>query len=170
MSVRKVSEGSSVAAGPDEVNVATHSGEAILRARVEGDGYDRIQVLADGSLMVGNGVVAPTLSAGTGPSVLVEDVKAASYVLGLGDADKVIAMNVAGAGTVTVPSNAAVALPVGTVLELFQLGVGATTITAAGGVTLRAAGGRLKLTGQYSSASLRKRAADEWVVAGDLTL
>jgi hypothetical protein len=92
-----------------------------------------------------------------------------SYTLVSGDLNKVIEMNKATANNLTVPLNASVAFPVGTVIEVMQYGAGQTTIVAAGGVTLRSSGAKLKLTAQYSSASLRKIGTDEWHVAGELS-
>jgi hypothetical protein len=62
-----------------------------------------------------------------------------------------------------------VAFPVGTIIEVLQLGAGQTTIVAGSGVTIRSPGGKSKLSGQYSSASLRKRGTNEWVLNGDIT-
>lgn len=92
-----------------------------------------------------------------------------SYTLVIGDANKVIEMNKATANNLTVPLNATVAFDVGTCLEVFQYGAGQTTIVATGGVTIRSSGGKLKLTGQYSAATLRKIATDEWCLIGDIT-
>ena len=86
----------------------------------------------------------------------------ASYTLVLSDAGKVIEMNLAGANTLTIPTNASVAFPVGTVIAVWQYGAGQTTI-AGPGVTLRAPDG-LALGEQYAAASLRKVATDEWEV------
>jgi hypothetical protein len=105
-------------------------------------------------------------------SVLLDattNVQTASYTLVLGDAWKIVELNSASAVNLTVPPNSSVAFPVGTTIEVLQYGAGQVTLVAGSGVTLRAPGSRLKTTGQYSSASLRKRATDEWVVAGDLS-
>lgn len=100
---------------------------------------------------------------------VTENVQTGSYALVLTDANKAIVMNVGTANTLTVPPNSSVAFPVGTVIEVLQLGAGQTTITPGVGVTLLAYSSRLKLTGQYSTAGLRKRSTNEWVVAGDLS-
>jgi hypothetical protein len=92
----------------------------------------------------------------------------ASYTLVLTDGLKAVEVNSASATNVTVPQNSSVAFPVGTAIEVTQLGAGQVTIVAGTGTTLRSASG-LKLRAQYSSASLRKRATNEWVVSGDLT-
>ena len=97
-----------------------------------------------------------------------QNTPTASYTLVLGDAGKVIEMNVAGANTLTVPPNASVAFPIGTIIEVAQLGAGQTTITPGAGVTINAPNG-LKLTSRYSSCSLRKRGTNEWMLIGDTT-
>lgn len=93
---------------------------------------------------------------------------ATPYTLVLADAGKIVEMNLAGANTLTIPTNATVAFPIGTLIQVDQVGAGTTTIAGAGGVTLRPSG-TLTLRAQWSSASLRKRGTDEWVVSGDLT-
>lgn len=100
---------------------------------------------------------------------VVQNTPTASYTLVLSDSGKVVEMNVATGNNLTVPPNASVAFPIGTIIEIAQLGVGQTTIVAGSGVTIRSPGGKLKLTGQYSSASLRKRAINEWMLIGDIS-
>ena len=91
-----------------------------------------------------------------------------AYTLVLADGGKVVEMNNASANTVTVPPNSSVAFPVGTQILVVQQGAGQTTIAGAG-VTFRSKDSNLKITGQYSSAALIKRATDEWYVVGDLS-
>lgn len=92
----------------------------------------------------------------------------ASYTLVLADDGKLVEMNVGSANDLTVPLNATVAFPVGTQILLSQYGAGQTTVVATGGVTIRSSGGKLKLTGQYSAATLVKIATDEWYLFGDI--
>ena len=87
------------------------------------------------------------------------------HTLVLSDAGKCIEMNSSSAHNLQVPANSTVAFPVGTVIEIYAAGSGAVTVTAAGGVTVRNIG---VLSGQYATASLRKRATDEWVLTGEL--
>lgn len=96
------------------------------------------------------------------------NTRTASYTLVLSDASKVIEMNVASANVLTVPPNSSVAFPIGTMIAIDQMGAGQTTITPGAGVTIRSSGSLTKLNGQYSSATLRKRGTDEWVLVGDL--
>lgn len=92
----------------------------------------------------------------------------ANYTAVLADSGQVVEMNAASAVNFTVPPNSSVAFPVGTVMEVCQLGAGQVTIVAGAGVTLRTPSS-LTTRAQYSSVGLRKRATDEWVVSGDLT-
>jgi hypothetical protein len=110
-----------------------------------------------------------TALAGKVPSATPISQKTASYTLSsINEKDSMIEMNAAGATTVTIPTDAAVAFPVGTSLDVLRVGAGAVDIAAAGGVTVNATPG-LKLRAQWSSATLIKRAANTWVLVGDLS-
>lgn len=96
------------------------------------------------------------------------NVQTASATLVMSDIITGVEMNVASANSYTVPPNATVAVPIGAVVEVTQVGAGITTIVAGAGVTIRqATGNTLALRAQWSSASLRKRATNEWVAGGD---
>lgn len=101
-------------------------------------------------------------------SKVVANAQAGAYTLVLADAGKAVDVTSASAVAVTVPPNSSVAFALGTVVEIAQLGAGQLTITAGAGVTLRSSGAKLKTTGQYSAASIRKIATNEWLVTGDL--
>jgi hypothetical protein len=95
--------------------------------------------------------------------------KTASYTLSaLTERDSLIEISSASAVTLTVPPNSSVAFPVGTSLDVLQTGAGQITIAAGAGVTINATPG-LKLRTQWSGATLFKRAADTWVLYGDLS-
>lgn len=94
----------------------------------------------------------------------------ASYSLVLTDKGKLIEMNVGSANNLTIPLNSSIAFPIGTKIDIAQYGAGQTTVVATSGVTLRSAGGALKLAAQYSGGSLVKIATDEWYLFGDITL
>lgn len=92
-----------------------------------------------------------------------------TYTLVLGDAiAKLITLSNASAITLTVPPNSSVAFPIGTTITLAQIGAGQVTVTAGVGVTVNGAPG-LKLTDQWSSATLIKRLTDTWLVVGRLS-
>jgi hypothetical protein len=90
-----------------------------------------------------------------------------SYTLVLTDVAKVISLTNAAAITLTVPTNASVAFPIGTQILLYQGGAGQVTVSSS--ATIRSQGTKLKLNGQYSIAGLLKVATDEWVIFGNLT-
>jgi hypothetical protein len=92
----------------------------------------------------------------------------ASYTLVLGDADKLVEMNVATANDLTIPLNSSVAFPTGTQILLAQYGAGQTTIVPTSGVTVRSNGNKLKLNVRYSGATLIKIDTDEWYLFGDI--
>jgi hypothetical protein len=91
-----------------------------------------------------------------------------AYTLALADAGRLVTLNNAAAVTLTIPTNASVAFPSGTRIDLVQYGAGQVTVGGAG-VTIRSSGGRLRLSGQYAGATLWKRGADEWLLIGDIT-
>jgi hypothetical protein len=98
--------------------------------------------------------------------------KSGSYTLVISDAQSVIEFTSASAQTLTVPANSTVAFGVGTIINVYQQGTGSVSVAAAGGVSVESAVGQTStrtLRGRYAEASLRKRASDVWVLAGDLT-
>ena len=105
-----------------------------------------------------------TLQSDVAASLLLVETteQTADYTLVLADANKVVSMNKSGTGTVTIPTNASVAFPIGSVVNVYNQSADDVTIEGDAGVTLRN-GGDLA---QYAEVSLRKRATDEWVLAG----
>jgi len=96
------------------------------------------------------------------------DFRTADFTLAAADAGKNLDVATGAAATVTVPSNANVALPVGFSVEIIQADANAVTITGQTGVTIQSKGGLTSTNGQWSAATLYKRATDEWVLVGDL--
>ena len=90
-----------------------------------------------------------------------------TYTLVLTDVAKVITLTNASPITLTVPTNASVAFPIGTQILLYQGGAGQVTISSS--ATIRSEGAKLKISGQYGVAGLLKLATDEWVAFGNLT-
>ena len=91
-----------------------------------------------------------------------------TYDLVLSDAGKLIEMNNGSANTINVPTNSSQPFPIGTKIDIVQTGTGQTSIAAAGGVTLNSSNGSLSLSGQWSAATLVKRATDTWILIGGL--
>jgi hypothetical protein len=90
-----------------------------------------------------------------------------TYTLVLSDAGKAVERSNAAANSVTIPHSNAVPFADGTIIEITQMGVGQTSIVAATNVILRAPDGT-KLAKQYTSASLRYRGNNEWLLAGNV--
>jgi hypothetical protein len=88
---------------------------------------------------------------------------------GLALRDGLIEANSSSAFTITIPTNSTTQYPVGTSIDVLQVGSGQITIAGDTGVTVNATPG-LKLRTQWSSATLFKRAENSWVVYGDLAL
>jgi len=91
-----------------------------------------------------------------------------TYTLVLTDAGKMVTLSNASAITLTIPTNASVALPIGAIINFEQLGAGQVTFAGAG-VTINSFDGNLKLAGQYAGAYLRKTATNTWTLIGNLT-
>lgn len=133
-------------------------------------GQGSLDNLALGSLTASS-VVFPdgTQSLQGVPSLTPIIQKTSSYTLSsLTERDDLIEMGSSSAMTLTIPTDATLDFPVGTSIDILQTGTGQVTIAGAGGVTVNSTPG-LKLRTQWSSATLFKRAANTWVVYGDLT-
>lgn len=107
-------------------------------------------------------------------SKLTLNAQTATYTVVLADADqKLVTMSVASANDFLIPTNANVAFPTGTVINVIQIGAGQTTIKAvtSGTTTISSTGASAtapKLRAQYSAASCIKVATDTWYVIGDI--
>ena len=92
-----------------------------------------------------------------------------TYTTVLADDGKLITCDNGSPIALTIPPSSSVNYGIGTQINIMQLGVGAVTITAGVGVTLRSNGTKLKTNGQYAVATCCKIATDTWVVIGNLT-
>ena len=115
-----------------------------------------------------NGLIA--LLQDTLSNIPVNTQTGTTYTLVLSDYTNgsIIEMDNADANTVTIPPNSSVAFPVGAVIPIRQLGAGVTTIAAGAGVTLRNPHLTAKIAAQYGSATIHQRAANEWVLEGNI--
>jgi hypothetical protein len=96
--------------------------------------------------------------------------KTAAYTLSaLTERDSLVEVSHTGgsAVNVTIPADSTLNFPIGTSIDVLQTNTGSVAIAGAGGVTVNATPG-LTLRTQWSSATLLKRAANTWVVYGDL--
>jgi hypothetical protein len=102
------------------------------------------------------------------------NAQTATYTAVLTDnQNKVVTMDVATANDFLIPTNANVAFPIGSVINVVQIGAGKTTIEAvtAGTTTISSTGATStapELRAQFSAASCIKTATDAWLVIGDI--
>jgi hypothetical protein len=97
-----------------------------------------------------------------------------TYTTVLNDNGQVVTMNNASANTLSIPTNASVAYPVGTQINVLQIGAGQTTIQAvtSGTTSILSTGATAaapKLRARYSMATCIKAATDTWYVIGDIS-
>jgi hypothetical protein len=97
-----------------------------------------------------------------------------TYTFVLADADnKLVTASNASAQTYSIPTNATTAFPIGTQLNIIQIGAGQVTISAATPATTTvvstgATAASPKCRAQYSAITLIKRDTDSWYAVGDI--
>lgn len=116
---------------------------------------------------LGNGVDTTVFSNST--QVARNAQTGTTYTLALTDAGGFVDLSNASAITLTVPPNSSVNFPANTRIDLIQAGAGQVTVAAGSGVTINSKGSALKLTGQWSGATLVQRSTNSWVLIGDIT-
>jgi hypothetical protein len=110
----------------------------------------------------------------TDPKInLAFDAETASYTAVLANNGQVVTMDNASANNFSIPTNASVAFPIGTQINVLQIGAGQTTIQAvtSGTTTIQSTGASAaapKLRARYSAATCLKAATDTWYVFGDI--
>lgn len=110
----------------------------------------------------------------TDPKInLVFDAETVSYTAILANNGQVVTMDNASANTFSIPTNASVDFPIGTQINVLQIGAGQTTIqaTSSGTTTILSTGATAaapKLRARYSMATCIKSATDTWYIVGDI--
>lgn len=90
--------------------------------------------------------------------------------LGSGDAYKIIEFTNSNTIAVTIPNDASdTTFPIGSYVEVRQMGGGQITVSATSPATLVATDNQYKTRVQYSAIVLEKRASNAWYLAGDTT-
>jgi hypothetical protein len=92
----------------------------------------------------------------------------ASHNLTTDDLGFRIEMDVSTPNTLTIDPDSTTDFPDGTTFLINEIGTGQTQIVAGSGVTLLSAGGATFLQYQYAQAQLYKRAANTWLLAGEI--
>ena len=146
---------------------------------------DKISVLAATTSAELAGVISDETGTGAlvfGTSPAISDPKIAqsinaqtgtTYTFVLADQGKYITASNASAQTYSIPTNASVAFPIGTSIDLIQIGAGQVTVSAAssGTTTVLSTGATAaapKARVQYSALTCKKVATDTWHIIGDI--
>ena len=119
-----------------------------------------------GVLRVNVGGTWVDVGTGVPPRQVITTVSAATYTPALTDENSMILMTVA--STITLPSDAMMAMPIGGEVDFMQYGAGQVVFAAGSGASVFATPG-LKARAQYSAATAKKVAVNTWVVLGDLS-
>lgn len=94
---------------------------------------------------------------------------AADYTPALTDVGKTILRTNAGAQTLTLPQNSAVAFPIGSTIVVIAQGAGALTVQAGAGATMEKKAATSAVIIAKGRVTLTKVGTNAWNVAGDLT-
>jgi hypothetical protein len=111
----------------------------------------------------------------TDPKInLAFDAETASYTAVLANNGQIVTMDNASANNFSIPTNASVAFPIGTQINVLQIGAGQTTIQAvtSGTTSILSTGATAatpKIRARYGSATCIKAATDLWYVIGDIS-
>jgi hypothetical protein len=97
-----------------------------------------------------------------------------TYTTVLDDNGQIVTMNNASANTLSIPTNASVAYPIGTQINVLQIGAGQTTIQAvtSGTTSILSTGTTAaapKIRARYGMATCIKAGTDLWYVVGDIS-
>jgi hypothetical protein len=122
--------------------------------------------------VVNGDVVTSTIWNGL-PAFSVNTAATADYTAVIADSYQVLQqMNKATAIAFKIPTNASVAIPVGSVITVLNIGVGTCTISAVtpGTTTVLSAGttAASPTLGQYKSAACIKTGTDAWYIVGGI--
>jgi hypothetical protein len=115
----------------------------------------------------GTSTTGATGASGSGSLAGVNSQSGTTYTLQLSDANEFVSCTNSSSITVTIPTNASVAFPIGTSVYIGQNGTGTVTPSATSGVTLQGSGGLLATSQQYSLIALLKVGTNTWWATGD---
>lgn len=146
----------------EEWRIFMEGGDDSLQFKYNADSNTALIMDASGNLDLAGGGYITTL-------IQVNVQTGTSYTAALTDANAIITMDNGSANVLTLDPFSTIAYPVGFVIEVIQLGAGATTITAGASVELnRITAGSGILTAQDDVVRIRNVAADTWIVSGDI--
>lgn len=162
-------------------NSLGYTGAGTVTSITAGTGLSGGTITATGTIAIDSTVATLTGSQTltnktlTDPKInLAFDAETASYTAVLANNGQVVTMDNASANTFSIPTNASVAFPIGTQINVIQIGAGQTTIQAvtSGTTTIlstAATAAAPKLRTRYSMATCLKANTDLWYVTGDVS-
>jgi hypothetical protein len=135
-------------------------------------GVDNAITASSTSTLTNKTLTSPTINDGK-LNLTLNAQTGTTYTFVLADNGKLVTASNAATQTYSIPTNASVAFPVGTQINILQLGAGQVTINAvtSGTTTISSTGATAtapKLRAQYSAATCIKTGTDTWVVTGDI--
>jgi hypothetical protein len=162
-------------------NSLTYLGAGTVTSITAGTGLSGGTITSTGTIAI-DSTVATLTGAQTLTNKTLTDPKinlaftadsGSSYTAVLTDNGKVVTMDNGSANTFRLPTNASVAFPIGTQINVLQIGAGQTTINAvtSGTTTIQSTGAAPaapKLRVRYSAATCVKAGTDLWYVFGDI--
>jgi hypothetical protein len=168
--------------GSSAWNSVSYTGAGTVTSVATGTGLTGGTITSSGTLSIDTSVTADLTTAQTLTNKTLTAPKinltlnaqtGTTYTFVLGDNGQLVTASNASAQTYSIPTNASVAYPTGTQINIIQIGAGQVTIQAVtSGTTTVASNGATaaapKLRAQYSSATLIKASTDLWYVVGDI--
>lgn len=134
-----------------------------------------VTTLADLLVLIGKGVVNGIASLDSNSKVTAEQAsaafvtKTASFTLDTTLAGKFVpCAATSGTITVTIPTHASVAIPVGTEIEFWRSNTAEVIFSPASGVTLMSINNARSISDTYGIVCLKKTSTNNWVLAGSI--
>ncbi|NCX38106.1 MAG: hypothetical protein EBX11_06595, partial [Actinobacteria bacterium] len=147
---------------PTISNEITLGNANVTKLRIPGIGVD----WTSSALNIGSNRVLTTQDE---KNIYITD-SGTARTLGSSDAYKILEFTSSSSITVTIPNDASdTTFPIGSYVEVRQMGGGQITVSATSPATLVATDNQYKTRVQYSAIVLEKRASNAWYLAGDTT-
>lgn len=104
----------------------------------------------------------------TQQNININSQTVSSYILQLSDSGKLITMNNSSENAIVIPLESSVSFPIGSKIDITQIGSGTSSVTFVSGVTLNSDSNKKTINARWAAASLVKIASDSWILIGAL--
>jgi hypothetical protein len=134
----------------------------------------RQRIQADGKVLFGTTTPIPSntnlvqVNGGLDHNIIQRGSSGTAITIGLNDKGSYFEFSASSAVSLTIPTNASVAFPIGTQIWFVQSGAGVPTFSGDTGVTLKTRSTSRQPFARYSEVKLTKTNTDEWYLTGDL--